>query len=200
MAFFGLTYLGSKSTFGSTLHTKTLLDFTDDDLLNAYKRTEALQGKGDISIDELRILLSYVYGGLPPEREVGLLTHYCDFMQRGPVAPGEGSEKGILLRVSSELLLQAAAKVRADVDEALTFKKIAGVTNVAREFTSHEHFQEHAHKHLRSHYAPQDRYKKPVTTQQEIGWFTPAKVEQVDRKPNKSCPETRYAAKMHMLQ
>lgn len=41
---------------------------------------------------------------------------------------------------------------------------------------------------------------KAVTTQQEIGWFTPAKVEQVDRKPNKSCEETKFAAKLvHLL-
>lgn len=46
----------------------------------------------------------------------------------------------------------------------------------------------------------QDKYVKPVITSQEIGWYVPAKVEQVDRKPNKSCEETKFAAKLHLLQ
>jgi hypothetical protein len=158
-----------------------------------------LQGKGTISIDELRILLSYVYNGLPPERELGLLQRACDLNQRGPQLPGHGAEAGILLRVTEKQLLEAAAQVRAQIEEGLTFKKIAGVSEVANEFRSIEHMQDHAHKHLRSHYAPQDKYIKPVLTSQEIGWFSPAKVEQVDRKPNISCEETRFAAKFHLL-
>ncbi len=199
MAFFGLTYLGPKQHFARSLHTKTLCDFSDRTLTEAYERTEKLQGKGNISIDELRILLSYVYAGLPPERELGMLQRACDLNQRGPQLPGQGAEAGILLRVTLPQLLVAAEQVRKQVEEALVFKEIAGVREVANEFRSHDHLLEHAHKNLRSHFAPQDKYVKPVTTSQEIGWFAPAKVEQVDRKPNKSCPETLFAAKFHLL-
>jgi len=65
------------------------------------------------------------------------------------------------------------------------------------QFRSHDHLLDHLHKHSRSHYSPQDKYVKPVTSSQQIGWYSPAKVEQVDRKPNKSCPETLFAAKVH---
>ena len=136
---------------------------------------------------------------MPPERELGLLQRACDLNQRGPQLPGHGAEAGILLRVTEKQLLEAAAQVRAQIEEGLTFKKIAGVSEVANEFRSLEHMHDHAHKHLRSHYAPQDKYIKPVLTSQEIGWFSPAKVEQVDRLPNISCEETRFAAKFHLL-
>lgn len=185
---------GPKTTFANTLHTKTLCDFSNRTISEAYERTEALQGKGTISIDEIRILLSYVYNGLPPEREIGLLTRIIDFDQRGPVLPGHGAENGILLRVTLPQLLEAVEKVRAQVEESLEFKRIAGNAQVAQEFKSYDHQEEHRHKHLRSKYDPQDKYVKPITTSQEIGWFSPAQVERVDRIPNISCPETRFAA------
>jgi len=48
-------------------------------------------------------------------------------------------------------------------------------------------------------WSPADKYSKPVISSHEIGWFVPAKVEQVDRIPNISCPETIYAAKLHIM-
>ena len=185
---------GPKTTFANTLHTKTLCDFSNKTISEAYEATEKLQGKSTISIDEIRILLSYVYGGLPPEREIGLLTRIIDFDQRGPQLPGHGAEHGILLRVTLPQLLDACEKVRAQIEESLEFKRIAGMAEVAQEFKSYEHQEEHRHKHLRSKYNPSDKYVKPVTTSQEIGWYLPAQVERVDRIPNISCAETRFAA------
>lgn len=49
------------------------------------------------------------------------------------------------------------------------------------------------------HVVSADKYVKPVVSSHEIGWFVPAKVEQVDRIPNVSCPETIYAAKLHIM-
>lgn len=95
--------------------------------------------------------------------------------------------------------MSVAEKVRRDQQEAAAFKEIAGVSQVANEFKSYDHQQEHRHRHLRSHYAPQDKTIKPIITSQEIGWFVPAQVERVDRKPNISCPETQFAAKYHLL-
>ncbi len=195
MSFFGLTHLGPRTPFGHTLHTRNINDFTDEQLATAYDTTEARQHRGTISIDELRILLATAYGGLPPEREVRLFTEVL-----GRVAPGQGAEAGILIRVSKEAFMGAVAQVRAAVLDSDTFRHIAGVRQVAHEFHSHSLFDEYRHKHRRSHYDPQDKYVKPVTTSQQIGWFTPAKVEQVDRKPNVSCEETRFAAALHLLQ
>lgn len=147
---------GPKDVFKTTLQTsKNINDYSDRTLLQCFERTEALQGKGTISIDEIRILLSYVYQRLPPEREVGLFTRYCDLYSRGPMLPGEGAEGGILIRVDRELFMRVVAQVRRDIEESDTFKKIANVKEVAHEFSSHEHLQEHAHKHLRSKYNPQ---------------------------------------------
>jgi hypothetical protein len=199
MSFFGLTYMGPKKVFNNVTQTKTINDFSDRTLTEAYRKTEKLHGKGTISIDEIRILLSYVYGSLPPEKEVGLFTRWCDLESRGPQLPGEGAEQGILLRVTLELFLKVADKVRNEQKEAAVFKEIAGVKQVASEFNSFEHADDHRHKHLRSHYNPQDKYVKPVTTSMEIGWYVPAQVERVDRKPNISCEETRFAAKYHLL-
>ena len=132
------------------------------------------------------MLLSYVYGGLPPEREIGLLTKACDLNQRGPQLPGAGAESGILLRVSLDQFIAAAEQVRAQIEEILEFKRIQKVASVASEFQSHEHQDEHRHKHLRSHFAPSDKYVKPVITSHDYGWFTPAKVEQGTKRPPRS--------------
>lgn len=200
MSFFGMAYLGPPSPYTSNIIRRHINDISDEQIRAAFARTERLQGKGSISIDELRILLSYVYDGVPPEREVALLTRVVDLQIRGPQVPGEGSESGILVRVTLEDLMRAVEVVRKEVAQADEFRQIAGVANVAREFSSHAHFSDHRHKHQRSHYAPQDRYVRPQTSSQEIGWFAPAMVERVDRKPNKSCPETQFAAKLHLLQ
>jgi len=95
-----------------------------------------------------------VYGGLPPEREVGLLTRHCDLQQRGPQLPGRGAESGILLRVSLDLLMEAVEIVRKQLEENLHFKQIAGVKQLAGEFQSRAHMAEHAHKHARSKFNP----------------------------------------------
>jgi hypothetical protein len=145
---------GPKHHFERSLHTRTLCDHSDKTIRECYARTEALQGKGTISIDEIRPLLSYVYGGLPPEREVGLLTRHCDLQQRGPQLPGRGAESGILLRVSLDLLMEAVEIVRKQLEENLHFKQIAGVKQVAGEFQSRAHMAEHAHKHARSKFNP----------------------------------------------
>jgi hypothetical protein len=149
---------GPKHHFERSLHTRTLCDHSDKTIRECYARTEALQGKGTISIDEIRMLLSYVYGGLPPEREVGLLTRHCDLQQRGPQLPGRGAESGILLRVSLDLLIEAVEIVRKQLEENLQFKEIAGVKQVAGEFQSRAHMAEHAHKHARSKFNPSGQH------------------------------------------
>lgn len=149
---------GPKHHFERSLHTRTLCDHSDKTIRECYARTEALQGKGTISIDEIRTLLSYVYGGLPPEREVGLLTRFCDLQQRGPQLPGRGAESGILLRVSLDLLMEAVEIVRKQLEENLQFKEIAGVKQVAGEFQSRAHMAEHAHKHARSKFNPSGQH------------------------------------------
>lgn len=118
---------GPKKTFAGLLHSKNINDISDATLRAAYARTEKLQPEGNIGIDEIRILLSYVYEGLPPEREIALLTKYCDLYNRGPQLPGEGAEGGILIRVTIEEFMKAVAQVRIDTEESDTFKHIAGV-------------------------------------------------------------------------
>lgn len=155
MAFFGLTYMGPKKTFANMLHTKNINDFSDRTIRECYKQQERVMGKGNISIDEIRPLLSQVYGGLPPEREVGILTRVCDYNARGPQLPGEGAEGGILIRVSEEEFMKAVEQLRKEIEESDTFKRIAGVKEVAHEFKSYEVQQEYLHKHMRSKYDPQ---------------------------------------------
>jgi len=197
MAFFGLTYLGPPTMFGNVLHTRNINHFSDKTLMAAFEETESANGKGTISIDEIRSLLSKVYGNsLPPEREIRLFTKYCDLFQRGPQLPGEGSEAGILIRVNATEFKKVVEQVRKEVEESDEFRKIAGNEELAHEFKSYDYQQEHRHKHHRSQYNPQDKYVKPVITSQSYGWYTPAKVEQVDRIPNQSCPETLFAAKV----
>ena len=68
--------------------------------------------------------------------------------------------------------------------------------NTATEFTSGERYREAKRRHVRHEHEPQDRYRTPLTSAQEYGWYNATPVEVQKRRPKKSCPETLFASEM----
>jgi hypothetical protein len=179
--------------------SRNLSHHSDATLTAAFRATEREFGRGTIGIDEIRTLLSIVYKGVPPEREVGMFIAQCDLQARGPQLPGGGAEGGILVRVSLSDFLRVAASIRTTVEEAEASKTKLKVTSAASEFSSKDSYDTVLHKHARTKYPPQEKFITPMCSSHEIGWFAPAKVELADRRPNKSCPETIFASKFHAM-
>ncbi len=64
------------------------------------------------------------------------------------------------------------------------------------EFSSSHDYRQKLRAHKRVQLDPQEKYTAPMTSAQEYGWFTQTSVERTARKPNISCPETRYASEL----
>lgn len=98
---------------------------------------------------------------------MGLMTRYADLYSRGPQLPGEGAEGGILIRITKELFQRVVDQVRADVKTSDEFKEIAGVKEVAHEYGSYSHFQDHRFKVSRG-----DEASLSVCAKRESARFT----------------------------
>jgi len=66
----------------------------------------------------------------------------------------------------------------------------------ATEFTSHKLLKESKNKYVPLKYHPQEKFRVPLTSSQEYGWFKAVDAEKVEALPKNSCPETVYASEM----
>jgi len=80
--------------------------------------------------------------------------------------------------------------------KAVQYTKGGVNTSAACEYNSNSEMREKLTKHERLKLAPQEKYTHPLTTSQSVGWYTPTQIEKVERKPNISCDETKFASEM----
>jgi len=172
MSFFGLTYFGPETTFQHLLVSNSNInDHQDSEFQQAFTKIDK-DNKGYITKNDLRNLMNLVYGEAAPEIEVRLL------MQMFKDDDSEITIKDLMLAVE------------------MTKEKRKQTNNCASEYKSNQLLRQHHHHHQRLEYNPQDRYRTPVTSAQQIGWYGPSGVEKIERRPNKSCDETKFACEM----
>jgi hypothetical protein len=68
--------------------------------------------------------------------------------------------------------------------------------NSAVEHTSIDDLFSDSFRERRLQYSPQEKYRRPLTTSQTLGWFTPSEHEFVRRFPKLACEETTFASNM----
>ena len=62
--------------------------------------------------------------------------------------------------------------------------------NPATEHRSNLEWTDARHKHTRVALDPQHKFIAPLTSSQEIGWYSQTQVEKTEMKPKNSCAET----------
>ena len=175
MNWFGMTYIAGPHNSISAQSVKSLNmdDFDIDQFNNAFELVDE-DKSGYISLDELRIVLGQVYQDTPPENEVKFLMDLFDKNKDGKITREEWN-------VAIPLLKEQ--RLHQDQDTASEFKSAKAYRHALKSSAP-----------LR--YNPIDKYRRPITSSQEYGWYTPLPVEKVPTKNKKSCPETMYASEM----
>lgn len=62
------------------------------------------------------------------------------------------------------------------------------------EYKSNEEYRASLHKHARNGKGPKEKYGKPLTDSQALGWGKPQDLPK--RLPKQSCAETKFASAM----
>ena len=74
------------------------------------------------------------------------------------------------------------------------------VPNLARdnavEYNSIDELFSDAFRERRLRHSPQEKFRRPLTTSQTVGWFKPSEHEIVTRFPKLSCEETKFQSDM----
>jgi hypothetical protein len=215
MAFMGLTHCGPQSYFKeNALHADAMVHYDDAMVEEAFDLIDR-QRTGFIVIDELRLVLAELYHSQPPEYEVKFLMRElaADSLkpdldpaalralaaQRRPDTYKGGHHlmglaDVVVVQVDKPALLAACAKLRGEQEPVK-----ATLEDPANEFKSNGAFQHEMSRHRRSRLDPQQKYRVPITTAQELGWYTQNSAERVQRLPNNSCEETRFQSEMIRL-
>jgi len=175
MNFFGLTHLGPVSAYShNSVRTRSLNHFSDDLFKQAFNKLDK-DNANQIPFDQIRVLLNEVYQSEAPEAEVRDILVQLDNGQHDQT-------------VSLQQLMLAVQIVKEKR------RHLSEVT--ACEHGSWSAYRDDMHKHKRLEYEPHDKFRQPLTTSMDYGWYKPTKVERVQRIPNKSCAETLYASEM----
>mmetsp|Transcript_21622 Transcript_21622/g.34905 ORF Transcript_21622/g.34905 Transcript_21622/m.34905 type:complete len:158 (+) Transcript_21622:56-529(+) len=136
-------------------------------------------GNGYINTDEVRYMLTTLYGMRePPEEDVKRFMKRFDANKDG--------------KISFEEFQKAIPEVQKEVKEELK-KNSAASTN------SHSSLHRLRRKHVRLNAGPTKKFGTPMTTSQEIGWqqrSTAEKNKNDPQKPKNSCEETVFASDM----
>lgn len=204
MAFFGLTGLGSQSPFELVKETP-LHVFEASDFQDAFMRTcrsgFSLFSESDEEAAAAREVLSTASIALDQVSEVLRVLYKCpNGVDNVPKTACELAEReccGIAGPISLPDFLDAmdrackASKALEARDSQRVYIKEGAVT---REFVSNGELRAKLAKHTRMARNPQQKMLAPMTDTQTLGWREPTIV--MERRPTKSCEETRYAGAM----
>ncbi|GMF38719.1 unnamed protein product [Phytophthora lilii] len=208
-AFFGLTLLGSQSSFDTVKETP-IHAFQPRDFQNAFMQTYrpgfSLYSESDeeaqaanaelntalISIAQLPTMLRYLYkcpkgvDNVPASTQA--LVEQAFRLQNGS-DPSQTIGLSAFLAQMNEICrhsqsMESAASLN-------TYLKDGALT---REFVSNLDFRAKLVKHQRMEKDPRQKALAPTTDSMSLGWNPPTIVTK--RKPTKSCEETRYASAM----
>ncbi len=73
---------------------------------------------------------------------------------------------------------------------------LAEQSKTATEYVSNKDYRSRRFKESRMMFDPQQKYRTPATTSQELGWHVPLPHERVETHPRRNCAETLYASEM----
>lgn len=163
---------GINSVFEENSVTRGLFifDFQDIEFEDAFRKVDNTHSMF-ITHDEIRILLSHVFGDNPPEDDVK------SFMQ----------------------LMTQQRKVRVNFKEFMEMLTVvkhqrrSQLSSAPARFKSHADFMEHRRRHKRAPYGPRDEFRDPLLTSMQYGWLEPTPSELVEKKPKVYCAETKFA-------
>jgi Ca2+-binding EF-hand superfamily protein len=176
MSFFGLTQLGVQDTFKVNLVDGLDINiFDDEEFADAFDELD-IDNNGFIDIDEMRSLLTKIFRGAPPEKEVKRFMAFFDTNQDGRVTKEE-------FRTGLVSMKQQASEEASNTS--------------TKEFTSGEEYRAKLKKHTRMSAEPVGKYAAPQTTAMANGWAPEdAEAKVGERMPKQSCAETIYADAM----
>lgn len=173
-SFFGVTQLGPQEVFQSNIADALDMTFFDDGEVEASFRKFDKDGSSAIDASDIRPVLEDLYHGDAPERELSF------FARRFGLEAGPRVAWDDFLAATHDLRTEAAARARTD-----------------SEYKSAEELQTTLRKHARPARGPTERFRRPVTTSQEVGWHKGDLAHiPTERHPKQSCEETKFAAYM----
>lgn len=172
-SFFGVTQLGPQEVFQSNIADALDMTFFDDAEVEQAFRKFDKDGSDAVDAGDLRAVLEDLYHGEAPEREV---TFYA---RRFGSAAGTRVAWGEFLAATRDLRSEAAVRERSDA-----------------QYRSSAELQTTLRRHARPSRGPVDRFRRPVTTSQEVGWHRDGARIPTERRPKQSCEETKFAAYM----
>jgi len=93
--------------------------------------------------------------------------------------------------VSYSIYLQLMLELRDQItdNDGIFFDKSC-------EFSSSDEYRASLSKHTRMKKGPREKYTKPLTNSQELGWKEPNLDDMPKRLPKQSCAETKFASAM----
>jgi Ca2+-binding EF-hand superfamily protein len=99
MNFFGMTYVAGphNSLAAQSVSALNMADFEPEKFINAFDEVDT-NNSGNISLDELRIVLGQVYQDEPPENEVKFMMDLFDKNHDGIISRAEWVEAIPLLK------------------------------------------------------------------------------------------------------
>ena len=148
MAFFGITALGSPNTFQSNLVSALGINvFSDEEFEEAFIKMDK-DGSGTITPDEVEDLLTATYGFPPLENEVEMFMEKFDLNQDG--------------KVTLEEFKKVLTVMRAENNEK---------SKLATQYTSAQKMKDERFKHKRAVNDVTDKYKLPMTSSQQHGFY-----------------------------
>jgi Ca2+-binding EF-hand superfamily protein len=176
MSFFGLTQLGVQEPFKvNLLESLDINIFDDEEFEDAFDDIDT-DNSGFIDINEFRNMLTKIFRGPPPEKEVARFMKTFDTNQDGKVSKTEFRNGLVAMK---EQAAEEASKAST------------------KEFTSGEEYRAKLKKHTRMSAEPVGKYAAPQTTAMANGWAAEDPEAKVgERMPKQSCAETIYADAM----
>lgn len=205
MAFFGLTGLGSQNPFElareTSLHAFERADFQDA-FMRTWRPGFRLFSESDEEAAAARDQLSVASIAVGRVGDVLRTLYKCpDGVDNVPKSALEFAERECAALGSTTIGLAAfldamdrACKVseeREAIDAQRGYLKDA---IGSREFVSNLEMRAQLAKHTRMARDPQQKILAPMTDSQALGWRAPTII--TERRPTKSCEETRYASAM----
>ncbi|DBA02656.1 TPA: hypothetical protein N0F65_010481 [Lagenidium giganteum] len=207
MAFFGLTNLGSQSPFDvakeTPLHVFERADFQHAFMQSLHPGFTPFSESEDevAAAKELLASATMTYDQLPSmlrclykcPKGVDNVPQTVTSLVKRHFEPYEANNRVFSLPVFLEEMDRL--KIVSEQQEIKTAPSSYSKGSVrTREYVSNLEFRGALVKHHRMDRNPRDKQLLPVTDTQSIGWKQPEVFS--ERKPSKSCEETRYAAAM----
>ncbi|OWZ08801.1 hypothetical protein PHMEG_00018598 [Phytophthora megakarya] len=177
-AFFGLTYLGSQTPFDpvkeTPIHTFQPNDFQEA-FMQTYRPGFSLYSESD---EKAQAANAELGSAIITIAQLPVMLRY---LYKCPKDFDNVHTSALTLKSQSTA---SAASYNAYLKDGLP----------TREFISNVDFRAKMVKHRRMQKNPQEKALLPVTDTLTVGWYSPTIT--IQRKPNKSCDETRFASAM----